>query len=115
MEDVEIDFERASGALTARVRAEGALAAEMTVTEHSWAPVSHLYQSFQRDDSGTYVANILFEGEKSEHEEESGAIVLADHVFNKDILITEVYEKPFRETWMRRGCQLFDPLLALPS
>ncbi len=113
MDDVAIDFERADGRLTARVSAEGALACELTVTEHSWTQVAHLYQSFQKDDSGLYLANILFEGEKSEHEEESGAVVLNECAFNRDIVISEVYTRPFREIWMRTGRQLFDPLVSL--
>jgi hypothetical protein len=116
MDDVEIEFDReTAGRTTARVRAEGALALELTVTEHQWHPVSHLYQSFQKDDSGAYLANILFEGEKSEHEEETGRIALHDNPFNADIVLSEVYETPFRELWMRRGCQRFDPLVQLPG
>ena len=114
MEDVEVAFERGDRRLTARVSAAGALALEMTVTDHSWQRVSHLYQSFQQDEGGKYLANILFEGEKSEHEEETGSLVLHDNGFNEDIVVYEVYEKPFRELWMRNGCQLFDPLLELP-
>jgi hypothetical protein len=113
MEDVEVDFAREEGRLRATVKASGAVAMELTITDHSWEKVSHLYQSFQKDDSGTYLANILFEGEKSEHEEETGMVVLHDHPFNKDIVLSEVYERPFRETWMRKGCQLFDPLARL--
>ncbi len=115
MEDVEISFERSPDRVVASVRAEGAPACELTVTEHSWAPVSHLYQSFQKDDSGLYLANILFEGVKSEHEEESGKIVLHDAAFNRDLVLSEVFDTPFRELWMRDGCQLFDPLLRLSS
>jgi hypothetical protein len=116
MEDVEVEFDRSqAGRSTARVRADGSLALELTITEHSWQPVSHLYQSFQKDDAGTFLANILFEGEKSEHEDEKGSIVLHDNAFNKDIVVSEVYETPFRELWMRRGCQLFDPLAQLPG
>lgn len=113
MEDVAVEFARAPGRIKATVRAGGTEALELTITDHSWEPVSHLYQSFQRDDSGLYLANILFEGEKSEHEEESGGIVLHDHPFNADIVRSEVYGVPFRETWMRQGCQLFDPLARL--
>ncbi len=114
MEDVEIAFDRQPGRMSARVSADGAPALELTITDYSWAPVSHLYQSFQKDDSGTYLANILFEGEKSEHEEEAGTVVLHDNPFNKDVVVSEVYERPFRELWMRNGCQLFDPLLPMP-
>jgi hypothetical protein len=113
MDDVEVDVLRDGRKITAKVRAEGSPAAELTVTEHSWEPVSHLYQSFQRDESGSYLANILFQGEKSEHEEEAGHLVLQDHPFNKDLVIPEVSEIPFRELWMRNGVQVFDPLVLL--
>ena len=49
------------------------------------------------------------EGEQSEHEEETGRLQLFDHPFNKDLTISEVYEIPFRELWMRDGMQTFDP------
>jgi hypothetical protein len=112
---VEVEFEPSNEGrtLTARVKAEGSLALEMSITDHSWSEVSHLYQSFQVDDDGRYMCNILFNGEKSEHEEEAGSITLHDHPFNKDIEISEVYEQPFREMWMREGHQLFDPLRTL--
>jgi hypothetical protein len=115
MDDVEVDLEPGEGSLTARVRADGTPAMEMTITDHSWNPVSHLYQSFQQDDGGRYLANIVFEGEQSEHEEETGRIKLLDHDFNKDVVISDVYEEPFREMWMRSGIQLFDPLMRLPA
>ena len=113
MDDIAVEFVRENRKLTAKVAVEGSPALEMTITDHSWQPVSHLYQSFQRDDSGTYMANILFEGDKSEHEEETGRIVLHDNPFNRDLVLSEVYETPFRELWMRKGCQLFDPLVTL--
>ena len=115
MDNVEVDLEPGDGGknLTARVKAEGTLALEMTITDHSWNQVSHLYQSFQQDDDGKYMCNIIFEGEKSEHEEETGRVELHDHAFNKDIVISEVYPQPFREMWMRKGHQLFDPLRKL--
>ena len=115
MDDVLVELEPGEGSLTARVKAEGAAAMDITITDHSWNTVSHLYQSLQQDEGGRYLANILFEGEQSEHEEETGRITLHDHAFNKDIVISEVYEEPFREMWMRKGIQLFDPLQQLQS
>ena len=114
-DDVETELEPGDDgrSLTARVKAEGTLVLEMTITDHSWDEVSHLYQSFQQDDDGKYMCNILFEGAKSEHEEETGRIKLHDHPFNKGIMISEVFEQPFREMWMRKGHQLFDPLRTL--
>ena len=113
MEDVEIGFSQEGARITAKVSADGAAVAELTIHDHSWQPVSHLYQAFMKDDAGAYLANIVMEGEQSEHEEETGLVVLNDHPFNRDLIIADVYEVPFRELWMRRGVQTFDPLIQL--
>ena len=68
-----------------------------------------------KDDEGSYLANIIMAGSQSEHEEETGLITLHDHEFNKDVMISEVYEVPFREIWMRAGSQTFDPLIHLQT
>ena len=115
MSDVEIDFEPGPGRLTARVRADEAPVAEMTITEHSWSPVSHLYQSFMRDGDQTYLAHITMEGKQSEHEDEKGLLKLYDHPFNRQLQISEVYEVPFRELWMTAGMQTFEPLVELET
>ena len=115
MSDVEIDFEPGAGSLTARVRADGAPVADMTITEHSWSPVSHLYQSFMRDGDQTYLAHITMEGKQSEHEDEKGALKLYDHPFHRQLVTSEVYETPFRELWMRTGMQTFEPLVELET
>ena len=115
MSDVEIDFEPGPGRTTARVRADGAPVAELTITEHSWSPVSHLYQSFMRDNDQTWLAHITMEGSQSEHEEEKGALKLYEHPFNQALQISEVYETPFRELWMRAGMQTFEPLVELET
>ena len=105
----------APGQLTARVGLGGEPLAELTITDHSWKPVAHLYQAFIRDEQGTYLAHITMEGEQSEHEEESGRIRLHPHPFNKDLVISEIYEQPFREMWMRNGVQTFEPLVQLQT
>ena len=35
---------------------------------------------------------------------------LYDHPFNKELSISDVYDVPFRELWMRDGLQTFEPL-----
>jgi hypothetical protein len=55
------------------------------------------------------------EGGQSEHEEETGRLRLYDHTFNKDLILSEVSEIPFRELWMRDGMQTFDPLIQLET
>jgi hypothetical protein len=115
MEDVAIRFEPQGRTLTARVEAGGAPVAELSIGDHSWQPVSHLYQSFMKDDAGAYLAHITMQGEQSEHEEETGRVKLHDHPFNKDLVISEIYEQPFRELWMRNGVQTFEPLKTLQT
>ena len=113
MEDVRIDWEPQPGSLTARVSAEGRPVVELTVTDHSWSPVSQLFQAFMKDDAGRYLANMVFDGPQSEHEDERGKLVLHDHPFNRELQIPDVYDVPFREMWMRDGLQTFDPLITL--
>ena len=115
MEDVEVAFSQDGSRITAKVAGDGAPVAELTISDHSWNPVSHLYQSFMKDDHGAYLANIVMEGDQSEHEEETGRLVLHDHPFNRDLIISDVYELPFRELWMRKGVQTFDPLIQLQT
>jgi len=115
MEDVEIAFAREGASLTARVRVDSAPVAELSVGEHSWQAVSHLYQSFMRDGSGAYFAKVLMEGAQSEHEEETGRLALHAHPFHKELVIDEVSDVPFRELWMRDGVQSFEPLVHLQN
>jgi hypothetical protein len=115
MEDVEMRFDRQGRKVTAFVNAGGAPVAELSISDHSWNPVSHLYQSFMKDGDAAYLANITMEGQQSEHEEETGSIKLHDHPFNRDLVIADVYETPFRELWMREGMQTFDPLIQLET
>src|SRR6266498_585373 len=99
MEDVDVRFDRQGKAVTARVEVDGSPVADLTITDYSWNPVSHLYQAFMKDDRGAYLASITMEGQQSEHEEETGRIQLHEHPFNKDLVISEIYEQPFREMW----------------
>lgn len=115
MEDVEIGFRHESTSVTANVTIDGAPVVDLTIYDHSWSPVSHLYQSFMSDDGRSYLANIVMEGEQSEHEDERGQLQLHDHPFNAELSVDEVYAVPFRELWMRSGRQTFDPLIHLPA
>ena len=110
-----IDFEPGTGRTTARVRADGAPVAELTVTDHSWQPVSHLYQSFMATTTRPSSPTSSMEGSQSEHEEETGRLVLHDHPFNQAPPASpRSTTTPFRELWMRDGVQTFDPLVRAP-
>ena len=115
MEDVEIRFDRQGPTVTASVAVGGSPVADLTISDYSWAPVSHLYQSFMKDGERAYLAKILMEGGQSEHEEESGSLRLHEHAFNKELVIADVYDVPFRELWMQAGMQTFEPLTELQT
>ena len=111
----EIRFDRQGPKVTAAVAVAGAPVADLTISDYSWSPVSHLYQSFMKDGDKAYLAKILMEGGQSEHEEETGLLRLHEHAFNRDLVLSEVSEIPFRELWMRDGMQTFDPLIQLET
>lgn len=113
MEDVEMAFEPSPGALRARVGLGGQPVLDLTLTEHAWERVSHPYQCFMRDGSGAYLAHMTFDGEQSEHENETGKLLLHDHPFHQGLAVDDVYDVPFREVWNRAGVQTFDPLVTL--
>ena len=113
MEDVQMAFEREGKSLSASVAVDGTPVAELSISDYSWDPVSHLYQSFMKDGDHSYLANIIMEGSQSEHEEETGQLRLYDHGFNRDLSIADVETVPFREIWMRDGMQTFHPLIQL--
>ncbi len=115
MEDIGVDFARTDDRIEAKISAVGAPIADLAVTEHSWNPVSHLYQSFMADEEASYMARITMEGNQSEHEEETGKLTLHEHPFNAELDLQEIYDVPFREIWMREGQQLFDPLTQLQT
>jgi hypothetical protein len=114
MEDVEIRFDRQGPKVTAAVAVAGA-PWPTSPSATTLVPVSHLYQSFMKDGDKAYLAKILMEGGQSEHEEETGLLRLHEHAFNKDLVLSEVSEIPFRELWMRDGMQTFDPLIQLET
>ena len=115
MEDARIDIDRAEGSISAQVSIAGAPVAELTVGEHSWQRVSHLYQSFMRDGDEAFMADIIMEGSQSEHEEEVGRLVLHEHPFHGALSLGEVSDVPVREVWMRDGVQTFENLIRLPA
>ena len=115
MEDADIDIQSADGRIDARVSVGGVPVAELSVMEHSWQPVKHLYQSFMRDGDECYVADILMEGSQSEHEDESGRLRLHEHPFQGSLALCDVADVPFREVWMRDGVQTFENLVSFPA
>jgi len=112
-EDVQIDIERDGRMGRGKLTAGGEPVLELAVSDYEWSPVSHLYQCFGRDASGSYVAEIRAQGQLSDHQEETGTLRLHDHPFNAGLAVADVYEVPLRETWLREGTQAFQSVVPL--
>jgi hypothetical protein len=113
MEDADITVDRKDGLITSSISVKGMPVADLAVAEHSWKPVSHLYQSFMREGDERFVADIVMEGSQSEHEDEAGSLKLYDHPMHGSISRADVSDVPFREVWMRDGLQTFQDLARL--
>jgi hypothetical protein len=112
-DNVKIDLAREGKSITATVAAGKDPVAELTISEYHWEPADYLYQSFMKDSSGTYRAEVLVKGEISEHEEETGKLVLHEHELHKGLDIADVFEVPIREIWTRNAVQIFQPLVQI--
>jgi hypothetical protein len=115
MEDLDVQIAAGEGRIEARVSAAGAPVADLSVAEHSWEPVKHLYQSFMMDGDQLYVADIRMDGTQSEHEDEAGRLELYEHPFHGALSRADVSDVPFREVWMRDGVQVIENLVSYPA
>jgi hypothetical protein len=115
MADVQVDFEESGGTINCRVR-EGSLPIlDLTVREHRWSEVDHLYQSFMVDGDAGLKVDIHMKGRFSEHEEEQGTLLLHDHPMCRGLDPDEIADRPFRELWMKDGAQVFEELETLAT
>jgi len=86
---------------------------ELSVTRSDGASsslVERHYQVVSTSESGTYVSDVVMSGENSEHEEETGAIVLHPHTFTDPLDLDGISPWPFREQWMTQGTERFWPV-----
>jgi hypothetical protein len=110
MEDVGIDFVSESGRHHVVASADGTKVVDLTVYDHAFEPVSHLYHMFTTDGSCNYLGRITMEAPFSDHEEGRGELRLAEHAFLRGLDPADVYEVPIREQSMQAGVQTFQPL-----
>lgn len=110
MSDLEISLEESAGRMDVHVREDGRPVLDFFVTQHEFAPVRHLYNSFMIDGEDRFKVNIYMEGPHSEHEEEEGELVLHDHPMTEGITKEEVSVYAFREQWLKGGVQTFEEL-----
>ena len=116
MADLDISMEESEEQMAVAVREAGAPVLDFVVTKHEFMGSRNLYNAFTIDldgGPGRYKANIYMDGPHSEHEEETGSLILHEHPMTSQLTIEEVNDYPFREQWYMAGLQTFEPLLRL--
>jgi hypothetical protein len=117
-EDISIEFTRRAEGIAGIVRCHlGEPIVELdTRAGGPWKPCVQTYQSFQHDESGSYVGIISMEGELIEHEENTGRLRLhGGHRLFRNLDLSALDTLPFREMWMREGVEKYHNLLVRPG
>jgi hypothetical protein len=110
MKDVQIDFVESPRRVEIAVTDDGAPVLEMAVTEHEFGNDSYSYHCFTVDGKDRFKVDIQMGGPHSQHEEETGELVLHEHPITAGLTIAEVNSYPFREEWYQSGVQIFEEL-----
>jgi hypothetical protein len=113
MSDIRVEFEEKDGQMKVHAHEKGRPVLDLAVSAHKWTKVNHLYQAFTVESPRKFKADIHMEGEFTEHEEESGEIVIHPHPMCEALLNADVASYPFRELWMKNGVQTFEELQTL--
>jgi hypothetical protein len=115
MADVQMDFREGDGRVDVAVREGDAPVLDLSVVQHDWSEVDHLYQSFMVDGDAGLKVDIHMKGKFTEHEEEKGTLTLHDHPMCRGLDPDEVADTAFRELWMKDGVQEFEELETLAT
>jgi hypothetical protein len=115
MADVEMGFREGKGRVDVSVREGDRPILDLSVADHDWSEVDHLYQSFMVDGDAGLKVDIHMRGRFTEHEEEQGTLALHDHPMCRGLDPDEISPTAFRELWMKDGVQVFEELETLAT
>jgi hypothetical protein len=108
MKDLEFSFEARDGQMRTRVLDDGAPVLELTVSEHAFEPVTNPYHCFIVNGEERLKVNIFMNADHSQHEEETGELILYEHPMTEALTLEDVSSFPFREEWYGPGIQTFE-------
>jgi len=108
MKDLDFSFEKVGGEMRVGVFDEGSPVLELKVSEHSFQPVNYSYHCFMTNGDERLKVNIFMNAPHSQHEEETGDLILYDHPMTSALTLEEVSSYPFREEWYGSGVQTFE-------
>ena len=108
MKDLDFSFESRDGRMRARVAEEGSPVLDLTVSEHVFEPTTRLYHCFMVNEHERLKVNIFMDADHSQHEDETGELILHDHPMTEALAQAEVSSYAFREEWYGAGVQTFE-------
>ena len=111
MEDIRLEFlQQDDRSITGKVcTTDGETIVELSISESGpWKPVDQFYQSFQNDESGSYIGILAMEGRMTEHEKGTGSLKLyEDHRFFEQLDLSGLDPIPMREMWLKPGVEKY--------
>lgn len=110
MADVDFEFVESDGSMTVQVSDDGAPVLELTVTDHEFGDARNAYHCFTVGGDDRYKVNIFMNAPHSEHEEETGELILHPHPITDGLTLDDVSSYPFREEWYQAGVQTFEEM-----
>jgi hypothetical protein len=113
MKDLDFEFAEGDGRMSVRVTDAGTPVVELSVTEHTFHRAVNPNHCFTIGNGSRHKVNIYMDGPHSEHEEETGELMLHPHPMLEGLTLDEVSSYPFREEWYRAGIQTFEELESL--
>ena len=110
MSDVDFSFIEDGSRMTVKIEDKGQPVLELSVTDHDFGPAVNSYHCFTVGDDDRFKVNIFMQAPHSEHENESGELILHPHPITEGLTLEEVSSYPFREEWYRAGVQTFEEM-----
>ena len=108
MKDLDFSFEGEDGEMRVGVFDDGSPVLELKVSEHAFNPVNYPYHCFMTNGDERLKVNIYMNAPHTQHEEETGELVLYEHPMTEALTLQEVSSYPFREEWYGAGVQTFE-------
>jgi hypothetical protein len=108
MKDLDFSFEESDGQMRVSVFDEGSPVLKLSVSQHSFVPADFPYHCFMTNGDERLKVNIFMNAPHSQHEEETGELILYEHPMTEALTLSEVSPYPFREEWYEAGIQTFE-------
>ncbi|MEZ5065853.1 MAG: acetoacetate decarboxylase family protein [bacterium] len=115
MADVGVRFQEEEDRLQVAVHEGKSPILDLEIGAHMWHQADDLYQSFMIDGDRQFKVDIHMRGHFSEHEEETGSLILHPHAMTRELDPDAIETIPFRELWMKTGKQTFEELETLET